>query len=206
MITVYRLFAPWRDPWDATGAFKRGGRWNSPGRGVLYTASSLPLACLEVLVHIRDVTNVPQLSYSTISIPDRYIVRWTIEPTRTEAILESDVLSKEWGDRWLMDRTSPVTPIRYVRDNLTGSFLGRIARSKFQYRLLPMAVRKRIHSHLSFQRSDASGPVHQVPSVVIPQEWNYLIDPEAWDTKNLWADPQLFHFDPRVVDPSLRKP
>jgi hypothetical protein len=29
----------------------------------LYAASSLSLACLEILVHVRDVENIPELSY-----------------------------------------------------------------------------------------------------------------------------------------------
>ena len=34
------------------GAEKTGGRWNRPGRPVVYTASSVSLACLETVVHL----------------------------------------------------------------------------------------------------------------------------------------------------------
>ena len=37
---------------DGDAAKKAAGRWNSPGSAVVYTASSLPLAALEVLVHL----------------------------------------------------------------------------------------------------------------------------------------------------------
>jgi hypothetical protein len=46
----------------------------------------------------------------------------------------------------------------------------------------------------------------QVPSAVIPQEWNYFIDPAETDsTESLrWSHPQPFRIDPRLVDPRLR--
>jgi RES domain-containing protein len=34
------------------GARRFGGRWNSPGHAVVYTAQSLALAALEILVHV----------------------------------------------------------------------------------------------------------------------------------------------------------
>jgi RES domain-containing protein len=55
MITIIRLCRSRYSPKDATGAKLYGGRWNSPGHEVLYASSTLALACLEVLVHIRDV-------------------------------------------------------------------------------------------------------------------------------------------------------
>jgi RES domain-containing protein len=36
----------------AEGARLFGGRWNSPGHPVVYTAQSLALAALEILVHV----------------------------------------------------------------------------------------------------------------------------------------------------------
>ena len=38
--------------WDGRGAAATGGRWNSPGTPVVYTASSRALAMLEILVHL----------------------------------------------------------------------------------------------------------------------------------------------------------
>ena len=38
----------------AAGARLKGGRWNSPGKDVLYASDSLALCCLEVLVHLEN--------------------------------------------------------------------------------------------------------------------------------------------------------
>ena len=164
MITVFRLFSPWHHPWDATGAFRRGGRWNSPGTAVLYTASSLSLACLEILVHIRNPNNFPAYSYSELAIPERQIEAWEStdpirSPERRKAILESEVLSREEGDIWIRNRQRKAVPAL---------------------------------------------PVRQVPSAVIPQEWNYLIDPDDDTLRGGWSAPREFRIDPRLLDPSLR--
>ena len=39
---------------DGKGAFLYGGRWSSPGTRVVYTAGSLSLATLEILVNLQD--------------------------------------------------------------------------------------------------------------------------------------------------------
>lgn len=40
----------------------------------------------------------------------------------------------------------------------------------------------------------------QVPSVVIPVEWNVLLNPIHPDYQTLaWSEPQPFHFDPRLA-------
>ena len=55
-IPGYRIVAP---RWSANaffgeGAAKSGGRWNSPGRRVIYLAGSRALAALEMLVHLTS--------------------------------------------------------------------------------------------------------------------------------------------------------
>lgn len=67
---------------------------------MLYAAASLSLACLEILVHIRDTSNIPDLTFTEIQIPDKAVEPWLEDPILTTAILESDVLSREFGDMW----------------------------------------------------------------------------------------------------------
>ncbi len=53
---------------DGEGARLYGGRWNSPGRPMLYTAASPSLAVLEVLVHLDLPPDLLPLDYRLLSI------------------------------------------------------------------------------------------------------------------------------------------
>ena len=53
------------DAFLGEGARTAGGRWNYPGTPMVYTAGSLALAALEVLVHLDG----PQLLHSYVQIP-----------------------------------------------------------------------------------------------------------------------------------------
>ncbi|PXA88584.1 RES domain-containing protein [Caulobacter sp. D4A] len=53
---------------DGEGARLYGGRWNSPGRPMLYTAASPSLAVLEVLVHLDLPPELLPLDYRLLSI------------------------------------------------------------------------------------------------------------------------------------------
>jgi hypothetical protein len=49
--------------------------------------------------------------------------------------------------------------------------------------------------------------VVQVPSVVIPQEWNYLMstEPDPLSRRAIeWGTPEPFRFDPRIINPAWR--
>lgn len=55
---IYRILKEpyWHDPLSVVGAEMAGGRWNPPGLGVLYAATSPALALLETLVHFPKVS------------------------------------------------------------------------------------------------------------------------------------------------------
>jgi RES domain-containing protein len=53
---------------DGEGARLYGGRWNSPGRPVVYTAGSLALAALEVLVHLKSRLTLSRYMKSWIEL------------------------------------------------------------------------------------------------------------------------------------------
>jgi hypothetical protein len=49
-------------------------------------------------------------------------------------------------------------------------------------------------------------PVLEVPSVIIPQESNYLVDPDSAEIQALvWGEPKPFRLDPRLLDLGLRE-
>jgi RES domain-containing protein len=94
---------------DGEGARLYGGRWNSPGSALVYTAQSEALAALELLVHLR----APQLLASYVSIPadfDEELVE----------VLPAARLPSGWrrypaasalqriGDRWVAEGRSAV--------------------------------------------------------------------------------------------------
>ncbi len=91
------------------GAFKVGGRWNSKGGFMLYTASTISLAVLENLVHF-NLHYLPK---------DMVIVKVSI-PSNSFKLLEVGKLNEKWksspfnkysqtiGDDWLKKQDSLV--------------------------------------------------------------------------------------------------
>lgn len=134
---------------SGTGARLYGGRWNSVGRSVVYTASSRALGVLEALVHLP-----------TAIIPDHYCII-TIEAP--EDIFEPDVsiFPPDWN-------TYPEPDIL----KRTGDFF----------------IKQNEHLLM------------KVPSAIVPQEYNYLINPahaEAYQVRIL--DVEDFTFDARLL-------
>ncbi len=79
---------------SGAGARLHGGRWNSPGRALLYTAENPALAILEVRVHL-DLE--PEL------VPDDYVLIELAIPDAVPLTLlnEPPDDTRRWGDEWL---------------------------------------------------------------------------------------------------------
>lgn len=67
---LWRLAPGRHDPLSGEGARRYGGRWTSPGRPAVYLASQLPLAVLEVLVHVDPATLPLDLEAFAVDVPD----------------------------------------------------------------------------------------------------------------------------------------
>jgi RES domain-containing protein len=147
---VWRISRRIYPPLDGEGARLFGGRWNSRGSPVVYTAGSLALAVLEVLVHTdRDL--IPNdLHAFEIEIPDAWtprIVSLDELPAGWDAHDELE-LCQRFGDAW-------------------------------------------IHT--------AAEAVLAVPSAIVPEELNYLINvrhPDAEEVRVVSSRP--FTFNPRL--------
>lgn len=64
---VYRItHNKWAGVLTASG---NEARWNADNMYILYTASSVSLACLELLVHIKPISHLNKYSVTTIEIP-----------------------------------------------------------------------------------------------------------------------------------------
>lgn len=132
------------------GAQPRGGRWNFPGDPVVYTAGTLALAALEMLVHVDHELAPADLVSISIVVPEGM----TIE----------QVSLSELPEHW---RKTPA----------------------------PAQIQKMgtvwIHSRASV--------LLRVPSALIPEEDNYLVNPVHPDFMRLEiGPPRLFAFDPRL--------
>lgn len=104
---------------EGIGAGSIGGRWNSPGLRVVYTASCGALAALEYRVNARELP--VQMLLLRIEVPDTLPIE-TIDSLPTE-----DKVFRQLGDEWLKHRETAIM---------------------------------------------------QVPSVLVPRQWNLLINPE----------------------------
>ncbi len=84
-----------------TGAYLAGGRWNTAGQYMLYTASSRSLAILEVLVHISRGKPVDDYTIIVLYVPDDVFIEpvnqetlppdWRVQYNQTQAL----------GNSWL---------------------------------------------------------------------------------------------------------
>lgn len=147
---VWRLAKARHSELDGEGARRRGARWNPRGMAMVYAASTLSLAALEVLVH-TDVSQAPEdLIATPIEIPDSIL---------HEEIAESSLL-RNWRE------TPPPERLQAIG---------------FEW------------------KKRGSSAALGVPSVVIPSEQNWLLNPDHPDFKKIVpGKPQPFHFDPRL--------
>lgn len=97
-----------KNAFDGEGAFRFGGRWNSRGTRMIYTAGSLALAALEMLVHLDDDSMIFNYSFVSARIPPDLILRiedfhrltknWNASPASLE--------TQQIGDRWAKENVS----------------------------------------------------------------------------------------------------
>ena len=79
-LTAYRIADGRRPIFDGTGALLVGGRWNSPGRSVIYAAASYAAAMLERLVHAGTGRIPKKQRVVVITIPARVSrEEWSLE-------------------------------------------------------------------------------------------------------------------------------
>lgn len=100
---VYRICRRQYAAFDGEGARRKSGRWNQDGLAVVYTASSLSLAALEVLVHTDAHLLPADLVYIEAEIPESVKITeikketlptdWQQEPASNS--------TKDLGHEWL---------------------------------------------------------------------------------------------------------
>lgn len=108
-LTAYRI-ADGRHPvFDGSGAALVGGRWNSPGRPLIYGSLSYACALLERLVH-AGTGRIPKHQVTVvITIPASITVEEpaiTVLPSDWDGSAETP--ARAFGDAWLAERRSCV--------------------------------------------------------------------------------------------------
>lgn len=146
---VYRLSTEkYKDDLSGTGAKIFGGRWNSPGLPIIYTAENISLAVLEILAR-TDKYSIP-ISYCLIKI--------FVPDTATSILIQEKKLKTGWEfdpgyTQWMGDE--------FLKSN------------------------------------DAL--IMKVPSVIIPEETNFLLNPGHPDFKKVKiTEADAFRFDKRL--------
>lgn len=108
---LFRLSrAAFAEPLSGKGAALKGGRWNSVGVELIYTASNRSLAMAEVAVHFSLATLPPDYVMMTIYVPDEL---------KQEQLAATDlpqdwrqfphpVSTQQFGDRFVLAGQSPL--------------------------------------------------------------------------------------------------
>jgi RES domain-containing protein len=152
MFTAWRIVsANYKDKaYAGDGARVHGGRWNSKGVAVVYTAGSLALASIEMLVNLP----APKLLQKYVRISAKISSDLILDLPEVD-------LPEDWQSR-------PISP----------------------------STRAMGDRWIKEQRS----AVLKVPSIVVPDEHNYLLNPTHPDFSKIEiGKPIVYYFDPRLA-------
>jgi RES domain-containing protein len=152
MQTAWRIVKPHRvaTAFSGEGARLFGGRWNSVGTPMAYTAESKALAALEILVHMDDACLMDEY----LCIPVRF-------DARLARNLDLQLLPGNWRE----------TPPPYSTQCMGDAW-----------------------------SAENGSAVLEVPSVLVPGESNYLLNPRHPNFGKLKIGaPEPFEFDARLL-------
>ena len=106
---IFRIGDERHSLWDGTGAALVGGRWNSPGRQVIYGSLSYACAMLEILAH-ANIGRIPLTHRFVIAeLPDDALIERhdaSTLPVGWDA--ESNSAARGFGDQWLEEARSVI--------------------------------------------------------------------------------------------------
>jgi RES domain-containing protein len=144
-MTVIRLCTRKHKELDGVGAGITGGRWNSKGSAVVYTASCTALAVLEALVHMKTLPRNPMLLH--IEIP----------PTLPMEVVQQPLIelsqSQQLGDEWLNANDKPILSVPSVVAPLQRNYIlntaHKLAGAVSIVQVSPFVLDSRLIGHLS---------------------------------------------------------
>lgn len=112
---IYRIGDSRHPLWDGTGAAMVGGRWNSPGRPVIYGSLSYACSMLEILVH-ANIGRIPVTHCYVVAEVPAHV---PVERHGMQALpLGWDgadlAIARRWGDQWLAEGRTAVLVVPSV--------------------------------------------------------------------------------------------
>ena len=109
MTSVHRIVRPRFEAaaWTGEGAAKHGGRWNHPGRPVVYCGGSLALAAMEMLVHLDRRDLLATYRHARVDVDPSLVLDLPADalPPGWGADAPGSA-SRDLGDGWLRDGQS----------------------------------------------------------------------------------------------------
>ena len=112
------------DPFSPVGASLVGGRWNSPGLGVIYASRSYAGAMLECLAH-AGIGRVPRTHVAIeIAIADSVAIEREDESGLPVGWDHADLrVARAFGDAWIRERRTAVLVVPSVVARREGNVL-----------------------------------------------------------------------------------
>jgi RES domain-containing protein len=112
---VYRIADRRHLVWDGTGAMLIGGRWNSPGKAVIYGSASFAGAMLEAFVHARTGKLPRHHVYVVATVPDNIQIRRVgIDQLPADWHMAESQSARDIGDQWLAEAACAVMMVPSV--------------------------------------------------------------------------------------------
>ena len=93
-----------KEAFSGKGGLYASARWHTAGRPVVYSAQSLSLAALEILVRLKQTNDIQPFYAYSAEIPDPLILKPNSFLARWKGRL---AVSRAFGDAWLEAMTAP---------------------------------------------------------------------------------------------------
>jgi len=99
-----------KQAFSGQGGVYASARWHSAGRPIIYTAQSLSLAALEILVRLKQTNDIQPFDGYSMEIPDHLILTPKSLPVRWKSRI---AVSRAFGDAWLKTSNLPALRVAY---------------------------------------------------------------------------------------------
>lgn len=93
-----------KEAFSGKGGLYAPGRWHTAGHPIVYSAQSLSLAALEILVRLKQTNDIQPFYAYSAEVPDPVILKPDSYPERWKSRVE---VSRAFGDAWLEAKTEP---------------------------------------------------------------------------------------------------